>query len=339
VVESYYLETVDGLFFAVKGMEHPADRLIGVVRYAPDPDGPRQKGSIRYRRLYHFDEQERLLRTSYPQYLAFDPIFKATLQSVPKSQVHCVYDPRLRLRELSKNFAPVGIEADAAAFTGMIRREAEIGWSAIGITGSLLIGLHVSESDLDISVFGVQSCRRVYETLESLRGPQSDVQPLDSGGVADLYRQRGNEMPMLFEEFARVESRKICQGLFRGRPYFIRCIKAMREVEGRYGSYRYTPLGPATITATISDDRDAIFTPCRYLVSGVSVVEGPYAPISEIVSFRGRFCEQARLGDYVKASGTVERFDSVSDRTRYRLLLGNSPEDTIRVCASVADGG
>ena len=46
VVESFYLETMEGLFFAVKGLEHPPDRWIAVLRYAPDPErGSREKRS------------------------------------------------------------------------------------------------------------------------------------------------------------------------------------------------------------------------------------------------------------------------------------------------------
>jgi predicted nucleotidyltransferase len=331
------VNTVDGLFFAVKGMEHPADRLIAVVRYAPDPDGQRQKDGIRYRRLYHFDEQEQLLRSFYPQYLTYDPIFNATLQSVPKSNIQCVHDPRLRLRQLSENSATVGVEADAVAFTDLIQREAGIVRSAIGVTGSLLIGLHVETSDLDISVFGIQSGRKVHEVLASLRKLHSDVQPLDRQGIQDLYRQRGSETSVPFEEFGRIERKRICQGLFRRRPYFVRFIKEMDEAGAEYGSFQYTPLGMATITATISDNRDAIFTPCRYLVSDVRILVGPRVPISEIVSFRGRFCEQARAGDCINASGTVERFDTVSGHTGYRLLLGNFPADAIQICPFSAD--
>jgi predicted nucleotidyltransferase len=320
-------------------MEHPADRLIGVVRYAPDPEGRRQRLGVRYRRLYHFEEQEQFLRSSHPLYLAYDPVFNAVLQSVPTSTIRCIHDPRLRLRQLAESFPAEGVEADAVAFTGLIQRETGIGWSEIGITGSLLISLHVQTSDLDISVFGIQGCQKAYEALASLRGPQSDVQPLDPAGVADLYGQRGSDTPIPFEEFARVESKKICQGLFHGRPYFVRFIKAPNEAEVKYGSFRYAPLGSATITATISDNKEAIFTPCRYLVSDVRMVEGPRVPISEIVSFRGRFCEQAAVGESVKASGALERCDSISGHTVYRLLLGNSPRDAIQVCPSSAHAG
>jgi uncharacterized protein len=331
VVESYYLETRDGLFFAVKGLEHPADRLISVVRYAPNPKGQREKGGIRYRRLYHFEEQEQLLRSSYPQYLAYDPIFHTTLQSVPQSQIRHVYDPSLRLKELAENPAAEGIEADAVAFAALLQKEAGVSGSALGVTGSILIGLHLNSSDLDLCVFGERSGYRVCEALRRLRNSPDDsgVCRFDEQGIEELYRQRVTDTRMPFNEFARLEREKICQGNFRGRPYFIRFIKEAHEAESKYGDIQYQALGRATITGTVVGNLEAIFTPCRYGVAGVCIMEGLPAQISEVVSFRGRFCEQARTGDLIMASGSVESLESIGGEVRYRLLLGNSPDDTL----------
>ena len=47
--------------------------------------------------------------------------------------------------------------------------------------------------------------------------------------------------------------------------------------------------------------------PARYKVEDVQVVDGPkLEPITEIVSFRGRFCEQAANGEEIEAQGKVE---------------------------------
>ena len=62
MIESHYVESSDGLFFAVKGLIHPPQAVVAYLRYTPDPDGNREKGGIRYRRLYHFEEQKELLR-------------------------------------------------------------------------------------------------------------------------------------------------------------------------------------------------------------------------------------------------------------------------------------
>jgi 2-amino-4-hydroxy-6-hydroxymethyldihydropteridine diphosphokinase len=331
VVESFYLETQSGMFFAVKGLEHPPDRWIAVLRYAPDPErGERKKDGEIYRRLYHFADQEEFLREFHPQYLAFDPFFQTTLQSVPRSAVVRIHDPRLRLRELAQAPAEKSIEADAVAFARLLKEESGIPWSGLGISGSLLIGLHTKFSDLDISIFGEQNSNRVYRALQRILDAHSCVEldRLDEHGMDDLYAERSTDTHMDFQEFAEMERRKVNQGRFRERTYFIRFIKNTVDADEAYGQLRYTQVGRAEITASIADDREAIFTPCKYRISDVCSPEGrALTNLTEIVSFRGRFCEQARTGESVAASGVLEMVQSSGGRTWQRLLLGNSPED------------
>jgi len=335
IVESYYLETREGLFFAVKGLEHPPDRWIAVLRYAPDAEkGDRKKNGKSYRRLYHFAEQEQWIQAAYPQYLAYDPVFQTILQSVPGSLVQRIYDPCRRLQELTNAPAGKGIEEDAVTVAGLLQKEAGVPGSSLGITGSLLIGLHTERSDLDIVVFGKRNCMKVHHALQKLLDGETatGLRRLNAQGVQELYARRAADTRMTFQEFVQLEKRKTNQGTFRGREYFIRYIKGEKEVGEAYGDVRYTPLGRTAITGSISDDQEAIFTPCRYLLSGVSGSEGTTpANLKEIVSFRGRFCEQAQLGESIRAAGTLERVQNSRGQVWHRLLLGNSPEDTMVV--------
>lgn len=332
VLESFYLETRERLFFAVKGWEHPEDRWIAVLRYAPDAQrGIREKGGVLFRRLYHFSEQEEFLGGN-SHYLVYDAVFGTTLQSVPRFLVQRIYDPRARLMELVKAGGLQGPEEDAAAFARLLRKEAGIPWSGLGITGSLLIGMHTAESDLDFAVFGAQNCRKAYRVLQRLLDEPSfaELRRLDAQGVRELYAQRTADTRMPFDEFVQLENRKVNQGVFRARPYFVRFIKGIRETGPAYGQLRYTPMGQAVITASIVDDREAIFTPCRYNISGVRFLNGtPVDTLTEIVSFRGRFCEQAQAGEAVTAAGTLERVQTSRGGAWHRLLLGNSSEDTM----------
>jgi len=338
-MEGSYLETGEGLFFAVKGMEHPPDRWIAVLRYAPDPEnGERIKNGVPYRRLYHFEEQQRLIRKKFPQYLAYDSVFQATLQSVPRSAVVRIYDPRTKFQELDAACEVSPIEADARDFLRLLQKESRIPPSALGITGSLLAGLYTEHSDLDVIAFGVQCSRKVHEALRRLlyTRSNSELRPLDSQGMRDLFAQRVVDTPMPYDEFTKLEARKVNQGFFRERPYFIRFLKDTAVSSAGYGRVNYTPLGKARIAACISEEHEAIFTPCRYLLSEVRILEGPPAAnLKEIVSYRGRFCEQAFTGESVYASGTLERLEFRQGKTSHRLLLGNSPEDTLQTGRSV----
>jgi len=134
---------------------------------------------------------------------------------------------------------------------------------------------------------------------------------------------------MNFEDFEKVESRKAFQGKFDGVDYFVRFVKDWNEVGEKYGDVLFKNVGYAKIMAIIADDSEALFTPCIYRVESIRVVEGSvFEPIEEIVSFRGRFCEQARIGEEIAAQGKVEHVkDERSAREYYRLILGNKPQD------------
>ncbi|MEW6231008.1 MAG: hypothetical protein AB1566_01690 [Chloroflexota bacterium] len=342
VIESHYLETNEGLFFAVKGLVHPPDRFLACLRYVPDPTGDRQKEGRCYRRLYHFAEQEQLLRAEYAQYLTFDPMCQTTLQSVPRQCLRRVYDPCARLQELRQKPERDVVEEDALAFARLLQREAGIPWTSLGISGSLLIGLHTPASDLDVTIYGGQNCWAVQRALKRLLADEtSEVGRLDEQGVRELYASRLADTHMSFSDFVSSEREKVIQGRFRGRRYFLRFLKAPAEVGERYGDRRYVPLGRVAIEATVTDASEAIFTPCRYFLAGVRLLgssgDGGVAPpcvstvggLSEIVSFRGRFCEQAQAGDIARASGALELVQARDGRSWHRLLLGNHPEDAM----------
>jgi predicted nucleotidyltransferase len=134
---------------------------------------------------------------------------------------------------------------------------------------------------------------------------------------------------MNFEDFARVESRKAFQGKYDGIDFFVRFVKNHHEIDEQYGDLCYKNCGYAKITATINDDSEALFTPCTYKIENIVLVEGPKPKsISEIVSFRGRFCVQAKQGEKVVVQGKVEQVvDQRQGKEYYRIIIGNNPAD------------
>jgi predicted nucleotidyltransferase len=334
-VEGYYLETVEGLYFAVKGLEHPPDRWIAVLRYAPDPEtGDREKDGVPYRRLYRFEEQERWIGGKYPHYREYDPVFGALLQSVPRASVRRIYSPHLQYQKLKRHSRRNALEDAVVDFLEKLHHKAGVPRSALGITGSVLIGMHTNDSDIDAVVFGEKNCRRVHGALHQLLDDENETElkRLDAEGLEKLYAQRVVDTKMDFREFAELERRKANQGCFRGRTWFVRFVRKTGEIGESYASCFYKALGRTSIHASIERDNDAIFTPCRYPLTAVKNVGGDQKPEpGEIISFRGRFCEQARCGDRVVATGTLERVRERRGKLRHRLLLGNSPEDTMIV--------
>jgi predicted nucleotidyltransferase len=332
-IESHYVETEEGLFFAVKGLIHPPDRIVAILRYIPDPNGDRLKEGQHYSRLYHFPEQVQYLQEKFPQYLAFEPTIQATLQSVPSQSIRRIFDPRHRLEELFDQVESDPLELDAVAFAEQLYQASGLPRGSVGISGSLLIRLHLSKSDLDLTVHGDQNCRSLHQALRQMlgRGGSDSIDRLDEQGMELLFVERSTDTQMAHTTFVRSERNKVIQGQFRGRTYFLRFLKEIEEIGETYGSHRFIPEGKAEIQAVINDDRDAIFTPCRYGLGDVRFLQGPESvhDLREIVSFRGRFCEQAWTGEVIQAYGTLERVEDRSGDSWHRLLLGNNVEDTM----------
>ena len=139
--------------------------------------------------------------------------------------------------------------------------------------------------------------------------------------------ERCRESGVSFENYAFHERRKSFQGFFDGVEFFVRYVKDWGEFREIYGECSYTTIGRARLRARIIDGSDCLFTPCFYGVDNIQVVKGVSTkPLRGIASFRGRFCQQAFVGEYVEASGKLEKVMR-RDEIYYRLIIGNRSED------------
>lgn len=327
--EGFAVETTEGLIFTVKGLVHSPTRLIAYLRYVPDPQGDRERQGTRYRRVYRFEEQEQILQARYPAYLKRDPAFGRHLQEVPRRRVRQVYDPRHRLAAIRERGPADPAEEQVLGLTELLWEQAGVPAENLGISGSVLFGLHQPDSDIDAVVYGDAVGRAVHQALRHLLDdPASPVRRPDPAEMRALHASHRPDTPLSLAGFIRHQNRKVNEGRFRGREYFIRFVKWPTEVEERYGDPRFEPLGPATIQARVSDDRDAIFTPCRYGVEEVTFLEGSdVTDVRQIVSFRGRFSNQVRAGEWAIARGDVERVVPRSSPAYHRLVVGGRAGD------------
>ena len=324
--EGEFIKLLDEAFFEVKGLVHPPRRVIAYPRYIPYEKGKRKLGRITYRKVYHMSERIRVIKKLYSQYLIFDEVFDETLCEVPKSDIRRKMDPVKGLMKLKRRENLDEVERTALELASLIKERSGISWNSIGITGSVLLGLHTKESDIDLIVYGRNQSLKAYEALKELR-KENIVKPHSVKDLIQLHNFRSKDTPSPLEDFIETESKKVVQGIFMGRWYFMRFVKDWSEVEEEYGSIKYRKLGYATIKAVVIDDSESLFTPCKYLVDNVKVIEGVKVnSIREIASFRGRFCEHARKGEKLIARGKVELL--IENENRYaRLLVGASTSD------------
>jgi len=328
--EGDLIETCDELVFDVKGLVHPSDRIVAFVRYFPDEKGDRKKGKLTYGKVYSLSERYVLLGEKFHQYLVHDPVFDEIICEVPVSDLKKRYDPLEKLEHFRDDEALDSLESKALQLAHLLKEESHVPWNTLGISGSILVELHKASSDIDPIVYGSENCRKVHAALQNmLNDPRSPLKPYNRKELRSLFGFRSKDTAMVFEDFVRTESRKAFQGRFMETDCFIRFVKDWNEIDEQYGDVQYKNVGCAKIKGTVVDDSESIFTPCKYLLENATVIDGSkLSPVTEIASFRGRFCEQAKAGETVIAQGKVEQVKDLKRGHEYlRLLIGNKPSD------------
>jgi predicted nucleotidyltransferase len=328
--EGDLIRTVSNVVFDVKGTVHPPNKVIAFPRFIPSAQGTRQGKDGLYGKVYSLGDRFRYLQENHPDLIAFDPIFDETLCEVPLDQIAEHYQPTEKLASLRTSQNLSVLETKALRLATTLKEKADIPWSAIGISGSIMAGLTNEKSDIDPLVYGVENSRKAYVALqELLKTEDSGFKPYSRQELQTLFDFRSKDTKMSFDDFVAVESRKAFQGMFMGTDYFIRFVKDWHESGEQYGDVRFKNAGYVKITATIADSSDALFTPCTYRLRDVVVAEGPkLSSITEIASFRGRFCQQATVGESVEVQGKVEKVtNSKNGGEHYRLIIGNKHSD------------
>ncbi|MGC8849246.1 MAG: nucleotidyltransferase domain-containing protein [Candidatus Bathyarchaeia archaeon] len=326
LTEGYFLGTVEGLIFEVRGHVHPPGFTVAYLRYAPYEALGRGVSRGGFVKVYDLEERWRFLREKYPEYLRFDEAYGRIMQEVPDSRVRRIFDPKAKLMGLRRG-ARDRLESKALEMAEELSGVAGVDLGSMGVSGSILLGLHGRGSDLDLIVYGRDESLRVNGALRDLLSKGGDFKPHGERGLLRLYRVRGLDKLISFGEFQYAEKGKTFQGLFKGSEYFIRFVEHPHEAGGSYGNPSYRPLGRGSFEAVVLDDSRAIFTPCSYMVEGWAQVGAERIPIGEVASFRGRFCSQAGKGDHVRGMGTVEKALWRDKPSRYRVIVGEDRGD------------
>lgn len=333
-LEGYFLVTEDNHIFEVKGDVHPADRVIAYLRYVPSESGDRYSSTgMRYEKVYSLHERETYLTDKYPEYLWYDERRGRVLQSVPVSRIAFVLNPVTRLgqmKDMGKHLS--ALEKTSLKLVQTFVDKAGLSWSNVGITGSQLAGLSTEESDIDVVVYGSLSARRLFSLLRN-RGEALGIRRYSGKKLDSHVSFRWGEENVRSEILTRIESKKVLQGEFDSYDFFVRNVKLPEEIAYSYEDISFINKGIRTVRAKVLDNQDCIFTPCIYRVE---CKEDPSLKV--LVSYRGKFTEQAENGMVVEARGRVEKvYVSTTKEEFTQLVLGEDSDDYMVPVGLVAD--
>jgi len=334
-IEGDYIETKkDNLFFDVKGLLHPNDRKICYLRFYPHPDGERVKDNTNFKKVYKLNERYALLKEKYPDFLFFSKELDLEVQAVKNQDIKKIYSPRNFIKELLDKNKLSNSEKRSKDLCELFITTGDISNNSIGITGSTMVGLNTEDSDIDIIIYGTETCLVFQEKLVKIFKKSNNYRKYNLNEYKSHYNWRVGGSNIPFEDFLKTEQRKQHQGKFMGNDFFIRYIKSPKDWKGSFYDYQYKNLGRIKLKAEIIDSKDSIFTPCSYKINPKKILQSNIISsdikkkdINEINSFRGRFCEQARNGETVLVEGKLEKVKYKNKVEYFRILLTDPTQD------------
>ena len=177
-----FIETEEGMFFCVTGYLHPPDRYTAYLKYSPAPMGKWKSGEIYYRRdleYYHVGKVADTiahLERNYPHYVHYCPVRGIKFSMIPQDYVRKYHLPERRLKEILESPRDP-LEEEVCAFVSEIIACTGIKEEDLGITGSILLGIHNPEfSDIDLLVYGLENALKVRTALKE--GRSTKIRPV-----------------------------------------------------------------------------------------------------------------------------------------------------------------
>jgi predicted nucleotidyltransferase len=305
-----YLETADGLHFAVVSSLIDAGHALTSLRYV-------RRDSVLTK--LSTSEANSFLQLHRTDYLAYSAMIDAMIHRVPLGDVIATHRPDERLAALRSSGPGDGIEGRALrAVDAFMVGGASV--ERMGLGGSLLLGAQHPGSDIDLVVYG----RSAFDAARRALGAAvtaGQLAALDHAQWEATWSRRGSDLTL--DEYMNAELRKRNKAVIEGTRVDLTLVADHDEEVPERGPFR--KLGQTVVEALVTDASAAFDHPARYRVR--------HGEVSEVVSFTPTYAGQAVEGETIEASGWLEE-DSVGAR---RLVVGTSREaggEWIRVAAT-----
>lgn len=298
-----YVETADGLIFAIVSPLCDAGRFLASLRYV------KEEGSLR---KVDTAAAAALLGERHPDWIVHSPLVDASVHLVPPAAVVRTH----RVGDALEAGRPSAVRTRARLLLELLRQDG-VPVDRLGVSGSLLLGGERGDSDIDLVAQEREAFQRARQGMRCLiaRGLLTSPSTAD---WEDAWRRRGS--PRTLAEYAWHESRKGTKALIDGTRIDLSLVLDPRDQLPLPSGAR--KLERATITATVTDAAAAFEHPARFRVS--------HGAVAEVLAFTPTYAGQAETGEVIEASGWIEE-DASGVR---RLVVGTSreaPGEWIRV--------
>lgn len=291
-----FIATAEGLLFAVvvNGMEQ--GKVLCFLRYVLE-----DKQAKKYNTL----AANTLLATHHADYLYYSPKLQAQLHAVPVNRIVRHYQPNQGLQAILHAKSCDAVTSDVRALCQLLARKG-VDLTHCGITGSVLLGVHNSQSDIDLLCYDgavFQQCRKAVAELLT----EHQLEPLSAQDWQDSYQRRACALD--FADYVWHEQRKCNKALINGRKFDLSLLNSTEP-----DTEHYEKCGALTIQARVSDDSGAFNYPAEFSIDHVE--------LTSVVSFTATYIGQAITGENIEARGQVEQ----DTRGKKRLVIGSSRE-------------
>ena len=302
--------TKEGFISNVFGYEHPSNRVFSFLKYIPskfktlfhvrflERTWKLEKLELfRAEKLYTAQNYQTFLETfrnNFPDYIYFCPFRKKEVISTPLSSIKKVYVPMECLRSLIGIERKDSLQEMTLSLIDLLSSESGITVEDFGVHGSIALGMHTPQSDIDLVVYGAQNFRKLEKAIDKL---------VKAGRLSYVFNNR-------------LDAARRCKGRYSNKIFMYNAVRKPEEVNSKYGTYKYSPVFHAKFRCRVKDDSEAMFRPSIYKIENyepdnTSSTQSEDTIPKLVVSMIGCYRNVAKKGDELVVSGMLERVESI----------------------------
>ncbi|MCL7402480.1 MAG: nucleotidyltransferase domain-containing protein [Thaumarchaeota archaeon] len=314
-----FLEDSDGWMFCVVGDVHPPEGFFAYPKYTPGP-GPWRRGVQSFRRTiekYSMSELKKLLgylKTSRPEYIRHDGVLDAEMFFLPSMKVLKHYSCVEGLKNIIGKDARDVLEQFLVDFIYEISDSSGVSLEYLGVTGSILLGIHHEKSDIDLVVYGRENYWKIIDILEEKTSPR----------YHHSLRRFSTVYPISWSDAEKLARRVKHKRTYHGVDFSLYGVRKIDEINEVYGDYIYRKVGIAKAELEVVDSSNSCFTPSIYLVEGYAEISGNRYPVEKLTCYDLTYTALFHEGDRLQVYGKLEEvIDRRNSNKFYSILFGS----------------